>query len=148
LPEARESLGKIGIFLAQNSIFLARNSIFLARFPTFLNGFPIFLNGFPTFFKGFLLSAMPFCFPQHLSAFRNTFLIFINGFPIFLNSFPLSKKSKKIYLQRQVYERSLFQLRISSHSLPELCSLCYYVYISPNTLLWCTCVPNSAPNLN
>ncbi len=64
-------------------------------FPIFLNGFPIFLNGFP---------------------------IFLNGFPIFLNGFPLSKKSKKIYLRRQVYKRSPFELRISCHLLPKLCN--------------------------
>jgi hypothetical protein len=45
---------------------------------------------------------------------------FFNGFLIFLNGFPLSKKFEKIYLRRQVYERSLFELRISRHSLPEL----------------------------
>ncbi len=110
----------------------------------------------------------------------NGFPIFLNGFPISLNGFPLSKKSKKIYLRRQVYKRSPFELRISCHSLPKLrnCHLlpelrnrhslpklrnCHslpkltkYSYseyfmnnacISPNTLLWCTCVPNSAPNL-
>jgi hypothetical protein len=105
-----------------------------------------------------------FDFLQRLSAFFNGFLIFLNGFPIFLNGFPLSKKSEKIYLQRQVYKRSQFKLRISRHLLPKLCNRhllpklcnchllpklhnCYNAYISPNTLLWCTCVPNSAPNL-
>ncbi len=105
-----------------------------------------------------------FDFLQRLSTFFNGFPIFFNGFPIFLNGFPLSKKSKKIYSRRQVYKRSPFELCISRHSLPELrnchslpelCNchllpeLCnrYNAYISPNTLLWCTCVPNSAPNL-
>ncbi len=78
---------------------------------------------------------MPFCFPQRLSAFRNGFLIFLNGFLIILNGFPLSKKSEKIYLRRQVYERSLFELRISRHLLPKLRSSRYYVYISPNSYL-------------
>jgi hypothetical protein len=67
---------------------------------------------------------MAFCFPQWLSA-------FFNGFPIFLDGIPLSKKSKKMYLRRQVYERSLFELRISRHSLPELRNSRYNVYISP-----------------
>ncbi len=71
----------------------------------------------------FRLSSTAFCFPQRLSA-------FFNGFPIFLNGFPLSEKSKKIYLRRQVYERSLFELRISCHLLPKLCNSCYNVYIS------------------
>jgi hypothetical protein len=87
---------------------------------------------------GFLLSSAAFHFLQWLSAFFNGFLTFINGFPtffnglpIFLNGFPLSKKSKKIYLRRQIYERSLFELRISCHLLPELCNSRYIVYISP-----------------
>ncbi len=109
-------------------------------------------------------SSTAFHFLQWLSTFFNGFLIFLNGFPIFLNGFPLSEKSKKIYLRWQVYARSPFELRIfhhslpelrnchslpkpcNCHSLPELCN-CYNAYISPNTLLWCTCVPNSAPNL-
>ncbi len=62
---------------------------------------------------GFLLTSMAFCFLQRLSA-------VFNGFPIFLNGFPLSEKSEKIYLWREVYERSLFELRIFRHSLPEL----------------------------
>jgi hypothetical protein len=105
-----------------------------------------------------------FGFLQRLSAFFNGFPIFLNGFPIFLNGFPLSEKSKKIYLWWQVYKRSPFELCISRHLLPEHrnCHLlpelwnchslpklrnCYNAYISPNTLLWCTCVANSAPNL-
>ncbi len=93
---------------------------------------PIFLP--QNLVNGFLLSSTAFCFPQRLSA--------------FLNGFPLFKKSKKIYLWRQVSKRPLFELRISRHLLPKLRNSCYNVYISPNTLLWCTYVPNSAPNLN
>jgi hypothetical protein len=73
----------------------------------------------------FQLSPTAFCFPQRLSA-------FLNGFPIFLNSFPLSKKSKKIYLRRQVSERLLFELRISCHLLSKLRNSRYNVYNSPN----------------
>jgi hypothetical protein len=76
---------------------------------------------------GFLLSSTAFRFLQRLSdflqrlsAFSNGFPIFSNGFLIFLNGFPLSKKSEKIYLWREVYERLLFELRIFCHSLPEL----------------------------
>ncbi len=85
-------------------------------------------------------SSTAFCFLQWLSTFFNCFLIFLNGFL-------LSEKSKKIYIRRQVYKRSLFELCIFCHSLPELRNFRYNAYISPNTLLWCTCVPNSAPNL-
>jgi hypothetical protein len=69
---------------------------------------------------GFLLSLTAFRFLQQLSAFSNSVLNFSNGFPIFLNGFPLSKKSEKIYLWREVYERLLFELRIFCHLLPEL----------------------------
>ncbi len=104
---------------------------------------------------------MAFRFLQWLSAFSNGFLIFSNGFPIFLNGFPLSKKTEKIYLWWEVYERSPFELCISRHSLPELCNChslpklcnchslpelrnchslpelrnCYNAYISPNSKL-------------
>jgi hypothetical protein len=86
--------------------------------------------------------------PQPCSDFCQRLSTFLYSFPIFLNGFLLSKKSKIIYLRRQVSKRLLFKLCISRHSLPELRSSRYNIYISPNTLLWCTCVPNSAPNLN
>jgi hypothetical protein len=76
---------------------------------------------------GFLFSLTAFRFLQRLSdflqrlsAFSNSFLKFSNGFPIFLNGFLLSKKSEKIYLWQEVYERSLFELCIFPHLLPEL----------------------------
>ncbi len=62
-------------------------------------------------------SSMAFRFLQRLSTFFNGFLIFLNGFLIFLNNFPLSDKSEKIYLRREVYERSLFELCIFCHLL-------------------------------
>jgi hypothetical protein len=59
----------------------------------------------------------------------NSFLIFFNGFPIFLNGFLLSKKSEKIYLRQEVYERSLFELcifcHLLSHSRSELRNIRY-----------------------
>jgi hypothetical protein len=79
----------------------------------------------------FLLSSTAFRFLQRLSdflqqlsTFSNGFPIFSNGFPIFLNGFPLSKKSEKIYLWQEVYERLLFELRIFCHSLPKLRNSC------------------------
>jgi hypothetical protein len=83
----------------------------------FFNGFPISEKSEKIFFNGFLISSMAFLSLQWLSAFFNGFLIFLNGFP-------LSKKYEKIYLRWQVYERSLFELRISRHSLPELHNSC------------------------
>jgi hypothetical protein len=72
----------------------------------------------------FQISSTAFCFPQRLSP-------FFNRFPIFLDGFLLSKKSKKIYPRWQEYERSLFELRISSHLLSERRNSLYNVYISP-----------------
>ncbi len=120
LPDPRESLGKYQDFPSPKIQFSSHKIQF---------------------------SSTAFRFLQWLSAFFNGFLIFLNGFPIFLNGFPLSEKSEKIYLRRQAYKRSPFELCISRHSLPECRNSCYNAYISPNTLLWCTCVPNSAPNL-
>jgi hypothetical protein len=77
---------------------------------------------------GFLLSSMAFRFLQQLSDFLQQLSAFSNGFPIsnsfpiFLNGFPLSKKSEKIYLWQEVYERLLFELCIICYLLPELCS--------------------------
>jgi hypothetical protein len=90
---------------------------------------PFFLHKIRFTQIGFLLSSMAFHFLQRLSdflqrlsAFSNGFPIFFNSFLIFLNGFPLSEKSKKIYLWREVYKRSLFELHIFCHSLPELCN--------------------------
>jgi hypothetical protein len=98
--------------------------MFLTRNPIFFNGFPLSSTAFQFSSMAFQFSSMAFCFPQRLSA-------FFNGLPIFLHGFPLSKKSKKIYLRRQVYKRSLFELCISCHLLPELSNSCYNVYTSP-----------------
>jgi hypothetical protein len=99
-------LGKLGLSFSQTPIFFTQNSIFF-------NGFPISAKSENIFFNGFPISSMAFRFLQWLSA-------FFNGFPIFLNGFPLSKKYEKIYLRQQIYKRSLFELRTSRHSLPEL----------------------------
>ncbi len=80
-----------------------RPQIFLAQNLIFFNGSMAFR--FPRNPRKY--STTVFRFLQRLSA-------FFNGFPIFLNGFPLSKKSGKIYLWRQVYERSLSELRISA----------------------------------
>ncbi len=114
---------------------IIENLLEISRFPSPISRFPspkIQCSSHEIRFSpiSFLLSSTAFCFLQRLSAFFNCFPTFFNGFPIFLNGFPLSEKSEKIYLRRQVYERSLFEL-ISRHSLPELCNSRYIVYISP-----------------
>jgi hypothetical protein len=55
LPETREYLGKIGIFLLLNSNFPHTKFDFLQRLSAFFNSFP--------------LSSMAFCFLQRLSNF-------------------------------------------------------------------------------
>jgi hypothetical protein len=136
------------------------NLVEILRFPSPTSRFPSPISRFPSpkiqlsshkiqlFPIGFLLSSMAFRFLQWLSdflqwlsaffnsfpTFFNGFPIFLNGFPIFLNGFPLSKKSEKIYLLRQVYKRSLFELRISRHLLPKLCNSRYIVYISSTSI--------------
>jgi hypothetical protein len=76
LPETRESLGKIEIFLLLNSNFPHTKfdffqwlSDFFQRLSPFFKGFPIFFNGFPGFFNSFLLSSTAFRFLQWLSNF-------------------------------------------------------------------------------
>ena len=57
------------------------------------------LQRLSNFFNGFPISSPAFRFLKRLSD--------------FFNGFPLSEKSGKIYLWRQIYERSLSELRIS-----------------------------------
>ena len=128
-----------GISKLENLWEISRNPSPISRFPSPKIRFssPKFrFSSYETRFTkiGFLLSFSAFRFLQRLSAFSNGFLIFFNGFPlsptasrispngfpIFLNGFLLSEKSEKIYLWREVYEISLFELRIFRHSLPEL----------------------------
>ena len=131
-----------GISKLENLWEISRNPSPISRFPSPKIRFssPKFrFSSYETRFTkiGFLLSFSAFRFLQRLSSFSNGFLIFFNGFPlsptafrflpnfsngfpIFLNGFPLSEKSEKIYLWREVYEISLFELRIFRHSLPEI----------------------------
>jgi hypothetical protein len=62
-PEARESLGKIGIFLLLKSNFPHTKFDFLQRLSAFFNGFPLSSMAFQ------LLQRLS-DFPQQLSAFR------------------------------------------------------------------------------
>ena len=82
-----------------------------------------------------------FDFLQRLSHFREIrenllqrLSDFFNGFPIFLNDFSISEKYEKIYFWWQVYERSLFELCISRHSLPELRNSCKLITIHHTVL--------------
>ncbi len=89
-------------FLSPKSDFLRSKFDFLQRPSDLREIQENLLQRLSNFFNAFLIS---------VTAFK--FSIFLNGFPIFLNGFPLSEKSGKIYLRRQIYERSLSELRIS-----------------------------------
>ena len=134
-----QSHSRNGISKLENLWEISWNPSLISRFPSPKIRFssPKFrFSSYETRFTkiGFLLSFSAFRFLQRLSAFSNGFLIFFNGFPlsptafrispngfpIFLNGFLLSEKSEKIYLWWEVYEISLFELRIFRHSLPEL----------------------------
>jgi hypothetical protein len=126
---------RVGKTSRQNCQIL-ENLLEISRFPSPILRFPypkIQFSSHEIQFSSsaFCLLQRLFRFLQRLSAFFDGFLIFFNGFPIFFNGFPLSDKSKKFYLRWQVYKRSLFELRISRHLLPELCNSRYNVYISP-----------------
>jgi hypothetical protein len=77
LPEPREYLGKIGIFLLLNSNFPHTKFDFLQQLSDFREIQENLLQGLSNFFNGFPLSFMVFRFlrrlsnfPQRLSAFR------------------------------------------------------------------------------
>ena len=106
LPETREYLGKIGIFLLLNSNFPHTKFDFLQRISNFREIQENLLQRLSDFFNGFPISSTAFRYLKRLSD-------FFNGFSIFLNGFLLSEKSGKIYLWRQIYERSLSELCIS-----------------------------------
>jgi hypothetical protein len=118
----------VGKTIPQNHHILG-NVLEISRFPSPISRFPSPKSNFPHLKSDFPhtesdLPKLAFYFLQWLFDFFNGFLTFFNSFLIFLNGFPLSKKSKKIYLWQEVYERSLFELCIFHHLLPELLSSC------------------------
>jgi hypothetical protein len=84
----------------------------------------------------------------------NRFLIFFNGFPIFLNGFPKSSTAfrfarnprKSIYGEKYTKDHYLSFVFFATRSPTRAPSFVIPATI-PNTLLWCTFVPNSAPYL-
>jgi hypothetical protein len=69
LPETREYLGKIGIFLLLNSDFPHTKFNFLQRLSNFREIQENLLQWLSNFFNGFLLSSTAFRFLQRLSDF-------------------------------------------------------------------------------
>ncbi len=112
---------RVGKMSLQNCQIL-ENLLEISRFPSPILRFPSPKSNFPHTKSNF---------PHRLSNFLQRLSAFFNSFPIFFDGFPLSKKSEKIYPQQQVYKRSLFELCISCHLLPELRNSCYNVYIYP-----------------
>jgi hypothetical protein len=80
LPEPKEYLGKIGIFLLLNSNFPHTKFDFLQRLSDFrenrenllqwlsdfFNGFPLFFYCFPLSSTAFRFSSTAFCFPRNM----------------------------------------------------------------------------------
>jgi hypothetical protein len=124
------------IFLSKIQFSLREIQIYSTAF-CFLQRLSAFFNGFPIFFNGFLLSSIAFCDMRNL---RKSILFSSTAFLFPRNPMKFNYGSK--------YTKDPpFELCISRHLLPELRNSRYNVYILPNTFLWCTCVPNSAPNL-
>ncbi len=119
------------------------------------SNFPHLKSNFPHTKSDFPQSA--FYFLQRLSAFFNGLLTFFNGFPRSPMAFRFSPMAfqfsstafhfprnprKSIYGKKYTKDHYLsfvfFATRSPSFVIPATI---------PNTLLWCTCVPNSAPYL-
>jgi hypothetical protein len=91
LPETREYLGKIGIFLLLNSNFPHTKFDFLQRLSAFREkSEKIFFNCFP-------ISSTAFRLLQRLSDCFNGFPLSEKSKKIFFNGFPLSEKFEKIF---------------------------------------------------
>jgi hypothetical protein len=118
--KTKESLGNIRIFLLLKSNFPHTKFNFLQWLSTFFNGFLIFFDSFLIFFNSFLLSSTSFHFPRNLR--RSIY----------------GKKYTKDHYLSFVFFATRSPTRAPSFVIPATI---------PNTLLWCTCVPNSAPYL-
>ncbi len=118
--KTKESLGNIGIFLLLKPIFPHMKFDFLQRLSTFFNGF--------------LLSSTAFWFSS--TAFRFSSTAF---------NFPRNPR-KSIYGKKYTRDHYLSLVFFATRS--PTCSPSFVIPATiPNTLLWCTCVPNSAPYL-
>ncbi len=119
---------------------------YLQWLSTFFNGFLIFLNGFLIFLNSFPLSKKSKKIYLRWQVYtRSPFELCISR-----HSLP---KLRNCHLLPELHNCHLLPKLRNCHLLPELTKNSYSEYfmnnacISPNTLLWCTCVPNSAPNL-
>jgi hypothetical protein len=118
--KTKESLGNIGIFL------LLKSNIPHMKFN--------FLQRLSAFFNGFLLSSMAFWISS--TAFRFSSKAF---------HFPRNPR-KSIYGKKYTKDHYLIFVFFATHS--PTCSPSFVIPATiPNTLLWCTCVSNSAPYL-
>jgi hypothetical protein len=110
------------------------------------NGFSISLNGFPIFLNGFPLSEKSKKIYLRRQVYKRS------PFKLRISHHLLPKLRNRHSLPK-LGNCHLLPKLCNCHPLPELTKYSYSEYfmnnacISPNTLLWCTCVPNSAPNL-
>ena len=95
-----------------------------------------FLQWLSTFFNGFPLSSTAFCFLQCLS----DFLQQLSDFLQWLSD--LRNPRKSIYGDKYTKDHYVSFVFFATRSPSFVISATI-----PNTLLWCTCVPNSAPYL-
>ncbi len=118
--KTKESLGNIRIFHLLKPNFPHTKFDFLQRLSTFFNGFLIFFNGFLLSSTAFRFSSTAFCFPRN--------------------------PRKSIYGEKYTLDHYLSFVFFATRS-PTRAPSFVIPAIIPNTLLWCTCVPNSAPYL-
>jgi hypothetical protein len=118
--KTKESLGNIGIFLLLKPNFPHTKFNFLQWLSAFFNGFLIFFNGFPLSSAAFQFSSAAFRFPRN--------------------------PRKSIYGEKYMKDHYLSFVFFATCSLT--CAPSFVIPTTiPNTLLWSTCVPNSAPYL-
>jgi hypothetical protein len=118
--KTKESVGHIGIFLLLKHDFPHTKFNFLQWLSAFFNGFLIFFNGFLLSSMAFQFSSTAFCFPRN--------------------------PRKSIYGKKYTKDHYLSFIFFATCSPTRAPSFVIPATI-PNTLLWCTCVPNSAPYL-
>jgi hypothetical protein len=90
LPDTREHLGKIGIFLLLNSDFPHTKFNFLQWLSAFREIRENLLQRLSDFFKGFPLSSTAFCFLQWLSTSKKIRENLLHRLSAFFNGFLLS----------------------------------------------------------
>ncbi len=140
MPDTRECLGNIKFSLSNIKISFSNFPHQKSNFPHTKFNFPqsafYFYQQLSAFFNGFPLSSTAFCFLQCLS----DFLQQLSDFLQWLSD--LRNPRKSIYGDKYTKDHYVSFVFFATRSPSFVISATI-----PNTLLWCTCVPNSAPYL-